>query len=92
MAFTPADDKGANTDWQKEIQRSGALSHNHNIAVSGGGEHSTYFASLNYFKKEGIIQKTQLERVIAKLGIEQSALNDKLKFGFQCYQLYQYKR
>jgi TonB-dependent starch-binding outer membrane protein SusC len=82
LAFTPADDKGANTDWQKEIQRSGALSHNHNIAVSGGGEHSTYFASLNYFKKEGIIQKTQLERVIAKLGIEQSALNDKLKFGF----------
>ena len=81
LAFTPADDKGANTDWQKEIQRSAAVSHNHNISVSGGGERSTYFASLNYFKKEGIIKETQLERVIGRIGIEQSAVNDKVKFG-----------
>lgn len=81
LAFTPADDKGANTDWQKEVQRSSAISHNHNISVSGGGEHNTYVASLNYFNKEGIIQKSALERVIARLGLEQTAINDKVKFG-----------
>lgn len=81
LAFTPADDKGADIDWQKQIQRSSAISHNHNISVSGGGEHNTYVASLNYFNKEGIIQYSALERVIARLGLEQTAINDKVKFG-----------
>lgn len=81
LAFTPADDKGADVDWQKEIQRGSAISHNHNISVSGGGEHNTYVASLNYFKKDGIIKSSSLERVIARLGLEQSAINDKVKFG-----------
>ncbi|MGZ3939627.1 MAG: TonB-dependent receptor plug domain-containing protein, partial [Flavisolibacter sp.] len=30
-AFTPADDKGANTDWQKAIEKTNALSTNHNL-------------------------------------------------------------
>ena len=81
LAFTPADDKGANTDWQKAIQRNG-VSHNHNISVSGGGEHNTYVASLNYFNKEGVIKNSALERVIARLGLEQTLINDKVKFGF----------
>jgi len=79
-ALLPADDKGANTDWQKAIQRSTAVSHNHNIALSGGSEHGSYIASLNYAYKEGILQNSSLERVIARLGVEQYALNDKVKF------------
>jgi iron complex outermembrane receptor protein len=80
-ALLPADDKGANTDWQKAIQRNTAVSHNHNIAMSGGGEHGNYIASLNYAYKEGILQNSSLERVIARLAVEQYALNDKIKFG-----------
>jgi iron complex outermembrane receptor protein len=80
-ALLPADDKGANTDWQKAIQRSTAVSHNHNISFSGGTEHSNYVASLNYAYKEGILQHSSLERVIARLAMEQYALNDKVKFG-----------
>lgn len=80
-ALSPADDKGANTDWQKEIERNTAVSHNHNIAFSGGTEHSNYIASLNYINKEGILQHSSLERVIARLAVEQYALNDKVKFG-----------
>jgi iron complex outermembrane receptor protein len=80
-AFSPNDDKSADTDWQKAIQRSSAFSHNHNISMSGGGEHSTYSASLNYIDKEGILMTSRLKRMIARLSLEQYALNDKVKFG-----------
>jgi len=81
MAFTPADDKGAHTDWQKAIEKNTAVSTNHNIAFSGGTDHSSYIASINYLNKPGILQHSNLTRYIARLGIEQSALNDKLKLG-----------
>ncbi len=80
-AFSPNDDKGANTDWQKAIQRDNAFSHNHNLSFSGGGEHNTYSASVNYFSKQGILQKSSLERLITRLNVEQYAFNDKLKLG-----------
>ncbi|TDH19990.1 TonB-dependent receptor [Segetibacter sp. 3557_3] len=80
-AFSPNDDKNADTDWQSAIQRSQAISHNHNLSFTGGTEHSTYSASINYFDKEGILLKSRLKRIIARLNIEQYALNDKVKFG-----------
>jgi TonB-dependent starch-binding outer membrane protein SusC len=79
--FSPNDDKGVNTDWMKAIQRERAISHNHNLSISGGTEKSTYSASLNYFDKEGILNRSKLRRVIGRLSIEQYALNDKIKFG-----------
>jgi iron complex outermembrane receptor protein len=81
-AFSPNDDKGANTDWQKAIQNNSAISHNHNLSFTGGGEHSTYSASLNYFDKKGILLNSSLKRVNARVSFEQTALNDKLKIGF----------
>lgn len=80
-AFSPNDDKGANTDWQAAIQRQTAWSQNHNLSFSGGGEHSTYSASVNYFDKQGIMLKSDLTRLITRLNIEQYALNDHLKLG-----------
>ncbi|HWB93559.1 MAG TPA: SusC/RagA family TonB-linked outer membrane protein [Puia sp.] len=82
LAFSPTDDKGANTNWQKVIERNSATSTNHNLAVSGGGQHSNYIASLNYANKQGILQGSSLQRIIGRLALEQYALNDKLKFGF----------
>ncbi|HEX9509763.1 MAG TPA: TonB-dependent receptor [Puia sp.] len=81
LAYSPNDDKGANTDWQKAIERSSAFSHNQNISFTGGGDHGNYVASLNYANKEGILSHSSLERVIARLAIEQYALKDKVKFG-----------
>lgn len=80
-AFSPNDDKGASTDWMAAIQRGSAIANNHNLSFSGGGEHSTYSASINYLDKEGILIRSRLQRVIARLGVEQYALNDKVKFG-----------
>ncbi|MBO9657346.1 MAG: TonB-dependent receptor plug domain-containing protein, partial [Chitinophagaceae bacterium] len=81
QAFTPADDKGANTDWQKEVQRPSATSHNHNLSISGGSEKTVYSASINYAKKEGIMRFSDLDRVIVRLALDQTAINDKVKFS-----------
>jgi len=80
-AFTANNDFGANTDWMKAIERSTAYSQNHNISLSGGSEHGTYSASINYFNKQGILKGSSLERVIGRLSVDQYALNDKLKFS-----------
>jgi TonB-linked SusC/RagA family outer membrane protein len=79
--FSANNDFGANTDWMKTIERSTAYSQNHNINLSGGSEHGTYSASINYFKKNGILKGSSLERVIGRLAVDQYALNDKLKFS-----------
>lgn len=80
-SISPNDDLGASTNWTKAIQKSQALSQNHNISFSGGTEKGTYGASLNYLNKEGILLKSNLQRVIARVNIEQLVLNDRLKLG-----------
>jgi iron complex outermembrane receptor protein len=81
QSLSPNDDKGVNTNWQDAAERKAATSHNHNLSFIGGGEHNTYSASLNYVEKEGVLLKSSLRRVIARLAIDQYAFNDKVKFG-----------
>lgn len=81
LSYNPADDLGADTDWQSAVQRPSALSHNHNLSFSGGGDHGSYSASINYVNREGIMIRSNQERYIARLNIEQFALNDKIKFN-----------
>jgi iron complex outermembrane receptor protein len=82
LSFSPENDKGANTNWQDAILRSGsAASSSHNLSLSGGGEHGNYSASLTSFKKEGVILTSEFSRVIAHLSVEQYAFDDKVKFG-----------
>ncbi|MEO8110956.1 MAG: SusC/RagA family TonB-linked outer membrane protein [Ginsengibacter sp.] len=80
-SFSPSDDLNANTDWVKAIQKTSAVSHNHNLSFSGGGEHNNYSASINYLEKEGILKSSDLKRLIARLSVEQYALNNKVKFS-----------
>ncbi|HEV2480543.1 MAG TPA: SusC/RagA family TonB-linked outer membrane protein, partial [Puia sp.] len=88
LGFSSTDDKGANTDWQKAIERSTAVSNNQNISFSGGGEHNTYSATINYVKKEGIIRNTDLTRVIGRLNVDQYAFNDRLRFSLNVVNSY----
>jgi iron complex outermembrane receptor protein len=81
LALNPLDDLGVNTNWQDEVQRSTAASHNHNLSLSGGGEKTSYIASLNYYNQEGIINQSGLRRIITRLTVEQKAFRDKLKLG-----------
>ena len=81
QSFSPIDDKGKDTDWQAEVQRSTAFSQNHNLSIGGGTEHSTYSASINYLDKQGILNGSSLNRVIARLSVDQYALNDRVRFS-----------
>lgn len=82
LSFTPENDKGADTDWQKAILRPGYTpSTTQNLSMSGGGEHGNYFASVSYINKEGVLQGNEFSRVIAHLAIEQNAFDDHVKFG-----------
>jgi len=74
-------DPGANTNWQKEVQRTG-VSHNHNLAINGSSGKTFYGASVNYFDNQGIIKTTSLKRVVARGNLEHKFFNDRLKLGF----------
>ncbi|HYC85904.1 MAG TPA: TonB-dependent receptor [Chryseosolibacter sp.] len=81
LSMNPADDLGANTNWQDEVQRSTAYSHNHNLSLRGGSESTTYVASVNYFQQQGIIRQSGLDRIVGRIEVEQKALRDKLTLG-----------
>lgn len=81
LSLDPSDQKGANTNWQKEVSRTGS-SQNHNVAITGGNEQTTYSASLNYFDNKGILKGSELSRLTGKAYIEHKAFNDRLKLGF----------
>ena len=74
-------DNTTNTNWQKEVQRTG-VSHNHNVSITGGSEKTTYSASINYMKNEGVIKGTDLDRMIGRAMVNTSTLQDRLDLGF----------
>ena len=75
--FELSSDAGANTDWQKEVVRTG-IAHNHNVGVSGGNEKSNYNVSLNYLNQEGIIRGTDMTRFTARAMAQSTVLKDHL--------------
>lgn len=69
----------ANTDWQREIFRT-ALSHNHNVGVSGTvAELVPYRATYGYTDQQGILKSTDTRRHTLSLNLNPSLLNDHLK-------------
>ncbi|MGI4019990.1 MAG: SusC/RagA family TonB-linked outer membrane protein [Janthinobacterium lividum] len=82
QSFTPANDNGANTDWQKAVERNSGFSQNHNLSFGGGSEKTTFSGSLNYLQNQGIVKSSDLDRFIGRLSVSQRALNDKLKLDF----------
>lgn len=53
---------GVNTDWQEENFQTGMVS-DLGIAISGGGEQTTYYISANHFYQDGILIGSGFERV-----------------------------
>jgi TonB-dependent starch-binding outer membrane protein SusC len=75
----PEYNMGSSTDWQNEIFRT-ALSHEHNLSLTGGNQKTTYRTSFNYLNQQGIIEKSDLQRFSGRLNLSQKALNDKVLF------------
>ena len=79
--ITLINDLGANTDWQKEVQRTG-LSHNHNVSINGGSEKVSYNSSINYMERQGVIKGTEMDRLTGRSFLEAKAMNDRLTLSF----------
>ena len=68
----------ANTDWQDEIYRT-AVSHDHNITVSGSiGDNLPYRISLGYTKQQGILKTSDFQRYTAAVNLNPSFFEDHL--------------
>ena len=67
---TPA----ADTDWFKETTRTG-LVQQYNLSLSQGTENGTSFFSLGYYKNDGIIKKSDFQRLSARMNSTYKLLN-----------------
>ena len=77
--FPGIQDEGTTTDWVDAISRT-AVSQNHFLSLKGGNAQSNYVASIDYRKREGVINKTDRESITAKIGLNHNMFNDKLRF------------
>ncbi|WP_299524770.1 SusC/RagA family TonB-linked outer membrane protein [Winogradskyella sp.] len=66
------------TDWQDEIFRVAARNE-HNVSVSGGSEHSNYYASGNVLQQEGIVINSEFERYAFRM--KYNVNYDNIQFG-----------
>ena len=68
--ITPA----ADTDWFKETTRTGFVQQ-YNLSLSQGTENGTSFFSLGYYKNDGIIKKSDFQRLSARMNSTYKLLN-----------------
>jgi len=68
------------TDWQDAVVRT-AISQNHNLTFSSGTEATQYLVSLNYLDEEGIVMGSERKRISARLNLDHSMFENKLRLG-----------
>ncbi|MDE6336130.1 MAG: TonB-dependent receptor [Muribaculaceae bacterium] len=73
---------GINTDWRKEMFNSSAPTYSLDGTVSGGGEKSQYYFSVNHYDQKGIITASGLRRETIRASIFSNA-TDWLRLGLQ---------
>ena len=71
-----------NTDWMDATTKSVAVTHSHNVALSGATKNFTYRTSVNYKYAEGLALNTDRNEIIAKFAADQQALNGWLKLQY----------
>lgn len=60
---------GKGTDWQDEMFRT-AISHSHQVSLTGGTDKTQYAMSLGYMNQDGILVNTDFERFNGRLNLE----------------------
>lgn len=71
-------DYGADTDWQKELERT-AISHSHNILFSSSKKEHGYRASATYTNNQGVIKRNNMNRLAGSLTAYQTAWQGRLR-------------
>ena len=79
--FTQAeiDAIGEGYDWQDAVLRT-ALTHNHQLSISGGDEKTNYLISGSYYNQEGIILNSDFERYSLRANLQRK-LSERFKTG-----------
>lgn len=75
--ITLPNDKGANTNWQDEIERTG-LAHNHNLSISGGNKKTSYTVSANYIARNAALKGVGNNLFTVRSNVETKLLKDHL--------------
>ena len=75
-------DHGATTDWTEALSRKAAVTHNHNLAISGSHRKFNYRAAINYKDAQGIAKKNGRREILAKLAADQKALDGWLQLQY----------
>jgi len=73
----PLTDLNGDTDWQKEVTQT-AHTQTHDIALRGGADKLTYYASLGYQNQNGVLKKSNLKRYSGRINVTQKLINDRL--------------
>lgn len=74
------DFSGPSTDWQDEATETAFLT-DHNLSLSGGGESTTYRASVNYAQQNGLISNNGIERVTGRVNVDHRLFDERLRLG-----------
>lgn len=80
--YTNPDGSTNYTDWMSALTRKAAITHNHNVAVSGAHKNFNYRASAAFKNAEGIAKNNNRQEVMAKLAAQQKALNGWLELQY----------
>ena len=75
-------DFGHTTDFFDKLVNHDNISHNHNLALSGGTDKTSYRASVNYRNLEGISKENGREEYSMRFNVNQKGLDDRLNMQF----------
>lgn len=75
-------DFGHSTNFFDQLVNHENLSQNHNIALSGGTDKTSYRASINYRNLDGIALENGLEEYSMRFNVNQKGLDDRLNLQF----------
>lgn len=73
---------GVNTDWKKEIFRTG-FSQQHNLGLRFGGENIAVYSSLGYLENEGAIKSTDFKRFTFRNNINGRSKDKRFTYNSQ---------
>lgn len=72
--------EATDTDWVKEISRTGFIQ-NYNVTVTNGNEKGRALFSLDYYGNSGTIKSSYFNRIVARINSDYKLFNDRVTIG-----------
>ncbi len=86
-AIAGLDVKDADTKWYKVYYRDNQPTYNTNLAISGGGNKTTYYTSANFLQDNGLAYRSSYKRYALRSNVN-SIINDYISFGLNLAMAY----